>query len=305
MTDTNTEDTKLENTQEPNAEELALRAEAAEMGWVDKDEFRGDPKGWVDAKTFVDKGKHVMPILHNNNERLKAELRVRDQKIRQQDAALAELRDSVEALGEFHREDTKRKVEEERDRIKAELKAAKRDGNVDAEVELTSDLAQLDAKAGTGGEDESQKRRKDDRVAPRKGNGQDDGEVPEDLRQWARENTWYGKDPTRTDLANGIAQRLRANGDSLIGRPFMDKVSTELDATMKRLGINTRTSRVEANRGGADNRTSLGKTFADLPAEAQAACHKFTNRLVGANKLHKTQAEWESAYTKKYLEDNS
>jgi len=298
------DEAKPNEAQEPNAEELALRTEAAEMGWVDKADFRGDPKGWVDAKTFVDKGKHVMPILHNNNERLKAELRVRDQKIRQQDTALAELRDSVEALGEFHREDTKRKVEEERDRIKTELKAAKRDGNVDAEVELTSDLAQLDAKAGIGGEAEPLKRRKDDRV-PKKGNGRTDDEVPEDLRQWARENTWYGKDPTRTDLANGIAQRLRANGDPLVGRPFMDKVSVELDATMKRMGINTRTSRVEANRGGADGRTILGKTFADLPAEAQAACHKFSNRLVGANKLHKTQAEWESAYTKKYLEDNS
>ena len=44
--------------------------EAKTLGWVPKDQFRGSADDWVDASTFVERGKQVMPILNHNNERL-------------------------------------------------------------------------------------------------------------------------------------------------------------------------------------------------------------------------------------------
>ena len=42
--------------------------EARRMGWVAEEEFKGDKDRWVDAKTFVERGKNELPILR---ERLK------------------------------------------------------------------------------------------------------------------------------------------------------------------------------------------------------------------------------------------
>src|SRR3990167_6165982 len=111
----------------------ALLGEARNMGWVPQEEFRGDKANWVDAATFVDKGRHILPILQKNNERLQAELRSRDERIRNLDTALKEGRESIEALEEYNNEETKRRVEQARADLKKELIAAKKDGDFAAE----------------------------------------------------------------------------------------------------------------------------------------------------------------------------
>ena len=51
-----------------------VEEEARAQGWVGKDEFRGSDDDWVDADTFVKRGKEIMPILRKNNEKLLKEL---------------------------------------------------------------------------------------------------------------------------------------------------------------------------------------------------------------------------------------
>ncbi|CAB4183418.1 hypothetical protein UFOVP1078_64, partial [uncultured Caudovirales phage] len=48
--------------------------EAVSQGWVSKDKYRGDEKDWVDAETFVKRGREILPILRKNNENLLKEL---------------------------------------------------------------------------------------------------------------------------------------------------------------------------------------------------------------------------------------
>lgn len=298
------EDKKPDQEQEQEQQQVdeALITEARDMGWKPKDEFQGDPERWVDAATYVDKGRHIMPILNQNNERLRGEVRQRDAEIQELQGKLGKVGESVEALEEFYKEDVKRRVEQERERIKDELKQAKRDGDINAEVDLTSELAQLDSKLPVV-EDKEPRRRAADK---RPGNGSaQDMDVPEDFKQWARENPWYGKDVTRTDLAFGAAQRLRATlPPEVQGRPFMDKVAQEVEQTMRRLGVRT-PGKVEGSKG-SPSRQAGGKTFADLPEDAKMAARSpyYTERLVGPDRLHKTQADWEAAYTKKYFEEN-
>ena len=38
-------------------------AEAKELGWVPQDEFRGAQDKWIDAPTFLARGRDVMPLL--------------------------------------------------------------------------------------------------------------------------------------------------------------------------------------------------------------------------------------------------
>ena len=297
-TDTNTESTDTQQLDE------ALITEARDMGWKPKEEFQGDPERWVDAATYVDKGRHVMPILNQNNERLRGEVRQRDAKIQDLEGKLRKVGESVEALEEFYTEDVKRRVEQERARIKDELKQAKRDGNIEAEVDLTDELAQLDTQIPAASKEDKQPRRRAADKRPGNGTTQD-MDVPEDFKQWARENPWYGKDVMRTDLAFGTAQRLRATlPPEVQGRPFMDKVAQEVEQTMRRLGVRTQ-GKVEGSKG-SPNRQAGGKTFADLPDDAKTAARSpyYTERLVGPDRLHKDQASWEAAYAKKYYEEN-
>ena len=47
----------METIDKVGEEAPTIENEAREMGWTDKDGFKGDPEKWVDAATFVDRGR--------------------------------------------------------------------------------------------------------------------------------------------------------------------------------------------------------------------------------------------------------
>jgi hypothetical protein len=49
-------------------------AEARELGWLPKEEFKGDATRWTDAETFVRKGETVLPLIKAQNKALKREI---------------------------------------------------------------------------------------------------------------------------------------------------------------------------------------------------------------------------------------
>lgn len=281
---------------EPTPEQLQEEQEAKNIGWAPKDQYKGDPDKWVDAHTFIERGQHLMPILRKNNEKLQADI----SRVHAENAKLQELvktsQDSIAALQEFNDTETKRQVEKAKRDVLAGIKAARKEGDVDTEVDLTAELADLNAA-------EAEAKRKPPAAKP---NGEDKGGAPlhPDFKGWAAENPWYGVDPIKTHLSLGIAEQMRLNGDTRLGRPFMDDVSAELarrEAAMSGKPAN----KVEPSRGGSGARQVTGKRFSDLPADAQEACHRFAGRLVGPGRAYKDLEAWEAAYTTKYLQGES
>ena len=59
------EEDKVEQT----PEQISTEKEARVLGWVPKDDFR-DGDHWVDADTFVRRGKEINHIIRKNNETL-------------------------------------------------------------------------------------------------------------------------------------------------------------------------------------------------------------------------------------------
>jgi hypothetical protein len=57
----------------PAVDEGVLK-EATGQGWVPKEKFKGNEDDWVDASTFVKRGREILPILRKNNENLVREL---------------------------------------------------------------------------------------------------------------------------------------------------------------------------------------------------------------------------------------
>ena len=75
MSDTAEEDTVVEKTAEEVVEESpAVDARAKAMGHSSKEDWRGNPEDWVDAKTFLERADSVMPILRERNKKLEAKL---------------------------------------------------------------------------------------------------------------------------------------------------------------------------------------------------------------------------------------
>jgi hypothetical protein len=273
--------------------------EASAMGWVPKEQFRGDPEKWSDAETFVDRGKHFMPILRANNRRLQEEHSRLLQEVTGLKSLLTASSEAIEELKAFHSEDTKAKVAAVKQRVIEQLKTAKTDGDVEAEIRLTDELVDLRAAEKALPVKEEKK--------PTPSKTEEDAPDPE-LIEWASvpENAWFGKDRRKTSLAFAIATELREDPRNarLVGKAFYDRVAEEVNST---LGVPSRSEpsdKVEGSRGGRGGpNSSGGKSYTDLPKEAKETCASEARKLVGAGRAFKDMASWQAYYAKIYFSD--
>lgn len=51
--------------------DVEIEAEARRGGWRPLDEYRGDPSKWVDAKTFVENGQRILPVVRRERDELR------------------------------------------------------------------------------------------------------------------------------------------------------------------------------------------------------------------------------------------
>ncbi len=116
-------------------------------------------------------------------------------------------------------------------------------------------------------------------------------------------NAEFMADPRRVALANAITVELRAAGDKTVGAVFLDTVASEVDKALgaRRGGVTRVASGAGSARREAGGGGGVTKTYADLPAEAKAACDSMSKRLVGPNRKHKDEASWRASYTKQYF----
>src|SRR3990167_3011505 len=80
----------------------ALVTEATGMGWSPKESWRGDPEKWIDAETFVARGREVLPILRANNKQLQAKVDTLSGQLGRVTEQLTASQDAIEALKEFN-----------------------------------------------------------------------------------------------------------------------------------------------------------------------------------------------------------
>lgn len=277
----------LDDTGDPQIE-----AEAREMGWTSKEDFRGRPEKWVDAATFVDRAKHVMPLLRKENERQDAKMRTLAAQVASLTSELTAARADLENFQEFHIEEVNRRVEEVRRDLKTRIKQAKQDDDVDTEIELTAELANLNAadretKAAINGKDREG------------GPPEYDPSKDQILQGWQGKNTWFGGqqpgDIRRTHEAIGVGREINLEMPHLKGQAFYDELDRRLGEIHGEPSTPART-KVERSRGGATGARSDGHTFSNLPAEAKQICDSYAERLVNPNGRWKTVADYRKHY---------
>lgn len=271
----------------------AVEREAASMGWIPKDKFRGDPAKWTSAEEFVRKGKEFLPILRANNAKQAAELQRVTQELTGVKTALSEASAAMETFRLYHEETAKREYERARkelvDRKKQALTDLKEgEGDPSVVVEIDEALATLDAAKPKPAEP---KKKEEPKPA--------DGGVHPDYAPWAKENESWLVDEQKAAYASAMASFIRTQNPTLVGRPFLDKVT---EAVEEKFGGGS--AHGKSLEGGSRNpggrASDGGKSYADLPADAKAACDKMAQRLVGPNKMYKDEKAWRAAYCKDY-----
>ncbi len=275
---------------EGNAGGLTVEQEARNMGWKAQEEFDGPPDAWVSAEEFVDRGRHILPILTQNNKRLQSELASRDAKISKLQSAFEESQEAIKALQEHYTESTKRAVQQAKEEVITQLKAAKESGDVDNEIALTQELqnlrdAEKDAEAPARG--------------AKKETATTTAELPPDVIAWHQQNPWFGVDHERTQNIVRIGAALRAAGNTMAPKEFGEEV-LRIEQIQKQIAGAASVSKVSGVSNDRGNSTN-GKGFSSLPAEAKKECHSFASKVVGPNKVYKTLKDWETQYAKDYF----
>jgi hypothetical protein len=281
-----------------------VEQEARDLGWVPEDEFRGPKERWVDAQTFVEKGRHILPIMKENINRLKSDLLTRDKKIATLQETVDNSNKAIEALEKHFTAATKRQVTEAKKALIEQIKVARESGDVDGEMEL---LEQLDSVKSDEAAATAAQKKKEETPSKKDDNSQ---YLTPDIIQWGKDNPWYETDAKLRKAMDRTCEDLREAGDTSMGVEFLEKAHVMMKKRLEyikgfdEIDKTSRTSKVE---GGAPGRgTSNGggsKSFASLPADAKKACHEDKEILVGANKRYKTLKEWEDAYAKMYYSE--
>lgn len=285
-----------------NVELEQVEREARTMGWVPEDQFKGNKAHWVDAEQFVEKGRSVMPILQQNNKRLVAEALTQAEKLGKLEKQLEQSQVVLEKLEKHYTEANKRAAVQARQELAAELKQAREDGDTDAEVRILGSISDL-KDAEKAAEQNAPEDKKD--KSKQQENYQDN--LSQDFKAWEADNKdWFGPDKKKTKGVVRAAEDLRDEGSTLVGREFMEAALDKYleDHPNEQEEQPRQRARPAAKVESSNNRSSVrsgAKSFANLPAEAKAACMDDVDDLVGDGKRFKTVKEWQDRYVKIYF----
>lgn len=286
----------MSDTQTVDNQPSAVETEAKALGWAPKEQWRGNEADWVDAETFVERGRQVMPLLKKNNERLTGKLTATEQQLQAQANQLRALQATLKSLEEHREADVEAQVQERIAKLRGDIAVASRDGDHERVAELTDNLAEERAKIAVAGATKTASA------------GDDAGEqstqqqqLPPEVTAWYTENAIYLTDVKRRALGTAVALELRKNGDTSQGAEFLDKVKAEVEQTLNPSGTVGKVSGGNGGGGRTDSPAAGGKSYRDLPKEAKEQCDKYAKRFVGPDKRFKTDADWQADYAKNYF----
>ena len=221
-------------------------AEAKRQGWVPQSDYNGPEDRWVDADTFVKKGKEINALLRKDNEFLKREV--------------SEMKTTMMEFKKFHADTEKRAYDRAMLDLRDQKKEAINTGDGDKVLQIDDAI------------DELKQARAIEKVDVRPSNQPDPTFV-----QWNEDNPWFGKDTELTEEANLIGEVIKRKQPTLIGEAFLDEVTKRVKKAYPEKFTNTnraRPSPVEGTTAPKSNQKG-GKGYNDLPPEAKAACQKF------------------------------
>ena len=237
------EATDVQSEVTPEIDEETL-AEAKRQGWVPQEDYNGPEDKWVNADTFVKKGKEINALLRKDNEFLKREV--------------SEMKSTMMEFKKFHADTEKRAYE----RAMLDLREQKKEAIAAGDGEK---VLQVDDAI-----DELKTARKEEKVAA------PSQAIDPAFIAWQDENRWFGKDNELTAEANLIGEVVKRQNPTLIGSEFLEEVTKRVKRMYPEKFTNANRSKPNPVEGSTAKPSGpRGRGFADLPPEAKQACQKF------------------------------
>lgn len=236
---------------EAEAPSPEVLAQASVQGWVPKDKYTGDPAKWVDAATFVERGRNFTKNLKSELETVKARLAALDK--------------NSKAFKEFHDRSMasqKAELDSALAQLKREHREAIRDGDDDAADALEGRMEVLNTE-------------KSKLTAPVV---EEENTVDPAMEAWIADgNDWFTKDSKLQTYATAVAQDLLKKGETARGRAFLDKVTEIVKEDFPTKFSNPNRQRSSSAEGGspAAGKQVGGKTEKDLPEADRALMNQF------------------------------
>jgi len=260
----------------------STEARATQMGWLPQEQFRGNPANWVPAETFVRMAEESLPHAKGTIKMMERKMEQQAQVLQEQTDRIAAMQQDMQEFVQVSRGAEARAYEKAKKELMARQQAAKAEGDMPAFVEATEKLDDLiaDHPVITGkepkvGATDAKSKSPDDEYREWM------AAEPTAFDDWKAENTWFEEDPDMFAYAQQMDQFLQTKHGFKLGR---SKRLEELTKLVKKrfpehFGNTARAngSPVEGDTGGRPS-SGGGKTYADLPADAQKQCDKWTGK---------------------------
>ena len=274
-----------------------VETKARALGWVPKDEFRGDETRWVDADTYIQRGETMLPLIRKQNQELRSELDGYRQRDLQRDAELKSVKAALKVLETAQDEDTQQRAEDLQQELADEIEAASREGEHGKVAELTKKLVQLNVALATKPvEKKEEKEIEESPGAP---------ELTPEYMAWEAKNPWIKSDGKRGRLVQVAAMNVKEDSPTLRGAAFFEALDLEMARLEGRTQRQRGESRVSGGERGAGESSGTGSNYSDLPADAKAACESYAKQFVGLGKRYKDANAWRTQYAKEYFKEGA
>jgi len=261
--------------------------EAVSQGWVSKEKYRGDEKDWVDAETFVKRGREILPILRKNNENLLKELN-------QTKENLKEFKQAADEFKKFQKATYDRKAKDLENQVE-QLREARAQAISDGDGKRVN---ALDDAIDTAKEEVKQAKDDSVKVAEVKPTPNITSTIDPSLQSWLDSNDWFGKDKRHTSIANALGETIRQEMPHLTGKAFLQKLDEVLEEELpQRFGKTQRTPNFTAESGSNRPRPNQGngkRSYNDLPSEAKQACDRFVKQKLMTKEQYVQEYDWSS-----------
>lgn len=255
-------------------------AEASRAGWQPKDKWSGAPEKWVDAKTFIERGEHILPIVLEQKKELERKLAETNRQLKEVQTAAVEFRAFT------------------KDALNAQF-------NTRLEAALREKIAAIDAQDGAGVVASEQKIKKietEHAAATEKAAAtvvQQQDQPDPDYVQWLASNPWYADEGSELQMEANIifASKLRKAKADGKEPPKGLALFTEVEKEVKKRHPDKFQSEQSSQRGSAvetgdtEVRRPSGMkehTYNNLPQDARLACDKFIKNGMIPDKNYKT-----------------
>lgn len=248
---------ETEENQHSESETKAMR-----LGWVPKDQFKGDPEKWRPAEDFLDRATNMLPLLQRDNEKLHRGMSRLEKRLEDQNRTFEEYQKYAE---------------------KAEERAYKR-----AKAELESKLDNAIQTADVAGAQQVRREiaaLEEDHKTPERKSEPEKPKIDPAFQEWMEENTWFNKDPALTGYATKVFGQLEQNQSGRSPKELLAETKKKvMERFPEEFGINPKRDQaasVAAPNGGTAPAKKRGKSYDDLPADAKKACDRFVKAIPG------------------------